>query len=183
MKKTDRRISRTRQLLLDSLIGLILEKGYEAISVTDITERANVGRSTFYAHFENKEQLLFSGHDGLTQSLLFHTQSPQRQDRADFFQQLFQHVADNKQLATAMIGKGGGDLMLGRMREVLIDFFLIQIRQKRLDEQKSQLYAASFASAIIGFLAHWLENDLDFSVMTMSEQADQIMNAMLTLAE
>ena len=45
--KTDRRILRTRQLLRDSLIALILEKGYDAVTVQDITDRANLGRIGF----------------------------------------------------------------------------------------------------------------------------------------
>jgi AcrR family transcriptional regulator len=55
-KKTapDRRILRTRRSLLDALVGLILEKGYEAVTVQDVIDRADVGRSTFYAHFHDK---------------------------------------------------------------------------------------------------------------------------------
>ncbi len=59
--KPDRRIQRTRQLLHEALITLILEKGYDAITVQDILERANLGRSTFYAHYQDKEALLLSG--------------------------------------------------------------------------------------------------------------------------
>jgi AcrR family transcriptional regulator len=56
--KADRRSQRTRQLLSAALIELMLEKRYDDISVQDIIERANVGRSTFYAHYLDKEDLL-----------------------------------------------------------------------------------------------------------------------------
>ncbi|HSB01311.1 MAG TPA: TetR/AcrR family transcriptional regulator, partial [Anaerolineales bacterium] len=56
--KTDRRIQRTRQSLRTALLGLIKEKGYDAISTEEITERANVGRATFYLHYKDKEDLL-----------------------------------------------------------------------------------------------------------------------------
>ena len=62
-KENDRRVRRTRALLRDALVTLILEKGYNAVTVQDIIDRANVGRSTFYAHFENKDKLLLSGFD------------------------------------------------------------------------------------------------------------------------
>jgi AcrR family transcriptional regulator len=68
-KRKDRRIQRTRQLLRGALFSLIQEKGFEPLSVQDIIDRANVGRATFYAHFENKEDLLLSGFDALRESL------------------------------------------------------------------------------------------------------------------
>jgi AcrR family transcriptional regulator len=58
--KIDRRKARTRQLLRDALMALIVEKGYEAISIQDIVDRANVARPTFYLHFKDKEELLFT---------------------------------------------------------------------------------------------------------------------------
>ena len=54
----DRRVQKTRQLLKDALVELILEEGYEAVTINEILDRANVGRSTFYIHFENKHELL-----------------------------------------------------------------------------------------------------------------------------
>ena len=59
-KKVDRRIQRTRRLLQDALITLILEKGYDKITVQDIIDEANVGRSTFYAHYLDKDDLMAS---------------------------------------------------------------------------------------------------------------------------
>lgn len=49
--KADRRSERTRQLLNAALIELMLEQRYDEITVQDIIDRANIGRSTFYAHF------------------------------------------------------------------------------------------------------------------------------------
>ncbi len=59
--KEDRRVARTRQLLRDALVSLILERGYDEVTVQDVLDRANLGRSTFYAHYRNKDDLLFSG--------------------------------------------------------------------------------------------------------------------------
>ena len=64
-RKKDRRVQRTNQLLRAALVSLIQEKGYENITVQNIIDRANVGRATFYAHFENKEDLLVSGFEDL----------------------------------------------------------------------------------------------------------------------
>ena len=57
-RKMDRRVQRTRKLLRDALMNLIMEDGYDAISIQDITEKANLGRATFYLHFKDKDELL-----------------------------------------------------------------------------------------------------------------------------
>src|SRR6202012_5392571 len=57
----DRRVRRTRDLLHRALLDLIAEKGYPHITVQDILDRADVGRSTFYTHYRDKEDLLRSG--------------------------------------------------------------------------------------------------------------------------
>ena len=68
-KRRDRRVERTQQLLRGALVSLIREKGFEALTVQDIIDRANVGRATFYSHFDNKEDLLVSGFEDLRASL------------------------------------------------------------------------------------------------------------------
>jgi AcrR family transcriptional regulator len=66
-KRVDRRIRKTQDLLRSALRSLIGEKDYDAITVQEILDRANVGRSTFYMHFRDKDELLTSGiHDILS---------------------------------------------------------------------------------------------------------------------
>lgn len=61
---------RTRRRLKEALLALLAEKRYDEITVRDLCGRADVGRSTFYAHFESKEDLLFSGFDEWLSSLI-----------------------------------------------------------------------------------------------------------------
>src|SRR5438067_9701914 len=60
MKRVDPRVVRTQQMLRDALIALILEKGYDAITIQDITDKAGLRRATFYLHYKDKEELLFA---------------------------------------------------------------------------------------------------------------------------
>jgi AcrR family transcriptional regulator len=53
-KNVDRRAQRTRQVLWQAFLEIMQEKGFTAMSIQEITERANVHRGTFYAHFANK---------------------------------------------------------------------------------------------------------------------------------
>src|SRR4030081_4055369 len=66
----DRRISRSRATLQHALTSLILKKGYEAIAIQDICDEANVGRSTFYAHYTSKDDLKRSGFEPLRRLLV-----------------------------------------------------------------------------------------------------------------
>jgi AcrR family transcriptional regulator len=59
--KTDRRSLRTRQMLISAMVELMQQKRYDSITVQEIADRANIGRSTFYAHFTDKDDLLVDG--------------------------------------------------------------------------------------------------------------------------
>jgi len=58
--KPDRRVKRTRELLLDALVHLLMERGYEKLTVQNLLDRAGVGSATFYALFQSKDELLAS---------------------------------------------------------------------------------------------------------------------------
>src|SRR5712691_3374816 len=65
----DRRIQKTQKLLHEALNSLIHEKDYDSIVVKEILDRANVGRSTFYMHFRDKDELLVTGMGDMLWSL------------------------------------------------------------------------------------------------------------------
>jgi AcrR family transcriptional regulator len=71
MTKTDRRVQRTRELLQKALIELISEHGYDAITILDIVDRANVGRTTFYLHYSSKDELFMSCHKAIVSAFHF----------------------------------------------------------------------------------------------------------------
>lgn len=68
-RKPDRRVERTRSQLHEALLALVVERGYDSITVQDILDRANIGRSTFYLHFRDKDELLLSGMEPLREAL------------------------------------------------------------------------------------------------------------------
>jgi len=116
----DRRVQRTRKLLQDALIELVAEKGYESVTIREILDRANVGRSTFYAHFQDKDQLLHSILDRLDElfeqhkkQLLDATKSTGNADKTDLgfslspTLSLFQFVGQNHRFFKAMLGNRG----------------------------------------------------------------------------
>src|SRR5215208_5139040 len=107
--KADRRSERTRQLLNAALIELMLEQRYDEITVQDIIDRANIGRSTFYAHFLDKEDLLVSGFTQVLDMLNVHSQQPNEVEdqTTPSLTRFFQHVQEHHQLYKALVHGGG----------------------------------------------------------------------------
>jgi AcrR family transcriptional regulator len=116
----DRRVQKTRKLLQDALIELVTEKGYEAVTIKEILDQANVGRSTFYAHFQDKDQLLHSILDRLDELFEQHkkqvleaTKNFGKVDMTDLTLgpsptlSLFQFVGQNHRFFKAMLGNRG----------------------------------------------------------------------------
>lgn len=71
MTGTDRRVQRTRQRLQEALIELIRERGYDAITVQQVVDRADVGRTTFYQHYGSKDELFMSCHESIASRFHF----------------------------------------------------------------------------------------------------------------
>src|SRR5258708_19807740 len=123
--KEDRRVGRTRKLLEDAVHDLIVEKGYEAVTVQDIIDRANVGRSTFYAHYTDKQQLLFSHFADLEahlseQQRLIRSKSADPVERVfGFSLAMFQHAQEYRRLWGAVVGKQTGVAIVRRIQGIL----------------------------------------------------------------
>jgi AcrR family transcriptional regulator len=114
---SDRRVRKTRRQLRDALVSLILVRGWQAVSVKDVCERAELGRSTFYVHFVDKEDLLLSAFDDLHRSLAEPKDGPPQAFR--FAESLVAHAHDNVRLYRALIGKKSGQVMQRRFRETV----------------------------------------------------------------
>src|SRR5215217_6191503 len=65
MAKIDRRVERTRERLQKALMDLIAERGYDSITIQDIVDRADLGRTTFYLHYNSKDDLFMSCHEAI----------------------------------------------------------------------------------------------------------------------
>ena len=123
----DRRVDRTERVLHAALMSLIQEKGFESLSVQDILDRANVGRATFYAHFDNKEDLLASGIERLRTSLreLQRRTASGVTDADDrlfaFSHELFVHAHEHRTVFRAMLGKRSGVVIQQLIHKMLID--------------------------------------------------------------
>lgn len=179
-KITDRRVQRTRQLLRDALVSLILEKGYQKITIQDIIDRANVGRSTFYSHYRDKDDLLLGGFDELAHDLHRHMRSPDttRDDHGHLLHSLefFIHACNNRELYIAMSESGGGDLILDIARQHMQNHIEVHLNQFPSigDEIPLPVITNFLAGSLLSMISWWLEQNLPYS----PEEMDEMFNAL-----
>lgn len=122
----DRRVQRSQRALLDALTQLLVERGFEQTTIADIAERANVGRSTFYAHFADKEALLRESLQGLR---VYLAEAAAALPRANvhpalaFSLPLLSHVNASRDLFAAIVTRRSSalDLVQGMLVELVSD--------------------------------------------------------------
>jgi AcrR family transcriptional regulator len=173
-KKDDRRVQRTQQVLRKALVSLIEEKGFEALTVQDIIDRANVGRATFYAHFDNKEDLLVSGFDGLRAVLKeLQRQANIRTASSDerlfaFSHEMFAHIADYRKVFRAMVGKRSGALVQQLLQKIVADLVRDDLRamvERRDDRSAPAEAVVQFVTGgFFGLAILWATGKLPLSV-------------------
>jgi AcrR family transcriptional regulator len=170
-EKQDRRRERTRHLLSEALVELIREKGYSAITVSDIIERANVGRSTFYAHFRDKDDLFAKEMARVIEVL---GQNVMHVSPAENFLfpslGLFRHVGEEYELYKALTWSSGAETWMKHVQKSLSDKieYGLATSQKKYSIPTPAL-AQFVAGSFLTLLKWWLDNKMIFSPEQMDE--------------
>jgi AcrR family transcriptional regulator len=125
-RSDDRRVRRTRDRLHAALIPLILEKGYDAVTIQDLLDRADVGRTTFYAHYRDKDDLLVAGLGSLRALLREHQRAALARGGDDdrllgFSRAMFEHADEQRALFRAIVGRRAGTIVMHHVRRVFAD--------------------------------------------------------------
>jgi AcrR family transcriptional regulator len=157
----DRRVVRTRQLLRQAIMALTVERGYEGVTVQDVLDRANLGRSTFYAHFRNKDDLLLSGFEEFL--TLLESLGSTEMGLAAFSLHMFRHVAAVRPLLAALFGHRGSPVLRERIQATL----------ERALRRRIELLAAperALASATIDMVAHFYTSALVAQITFMLDR-------------
>jgi AcrR family transcriptional regulator len=170
--KPDRRVRRTRELLRSALLSLIQEEGYDRITVQDILDRADVGRSTFYAHYRDKEDLLEGGFEDIRAVLDAERGASQEAPgrRTKLLQPLlavFQHVDEHRRFWGPLARKGGSDVAIRILRDNVTELTREHLRSqfptKDLDPTRLEAATHFVISACMGLIVWWLDNDIPYT--------------------
>tara|TARA_R100001244_G_scaffold129286_1_gene100597 strand:- start:15901 stop:16473 length:573 start_codon:yes stop_codon:yes gene_type:complete len=174
------RSQRTRELLLDTMYRLALEKDYRDITVQELLERTGVARSTFYAHFRDKEDLLVAGYEsiGVPPTKVCEV-SGDRRVLLDVSSWLFAATERHAELTTSFFSSPSQGVILAHLENILI----IQVRehyqkQGLYDSQglRGEVVVRCFVGALIGLWLWWVRHDYPSSAKEMTEAFDSLMN-------
>lgn len=177
--KDDRRSRRTRQLLGDAFVELMLEKRYDDITMQDILDRADVGRSTFYAHFTDKENLLLSQIERVIRELGEYTARQGGMAHGILPSlELFRHVKEQRRLMQALVWGQGAELLSRSLLQQMSQ--LIEMNLRSMSDEKNELViplavAAQFvANTFLMLLRWWFDEDMRHTPEQMNEMYQRL---------
>ena len=179
----DRRITKSKRALRAALIGLMEERGLDAVSVNDRCARADLNRGTFYNHFRDKEDLLVALEDEVMADLdRFQAQMQDltvrelmgyrvRKQPLPFLVELFDYLREQGDFLHAVLGPGG-DVRFGpRLRDAVCTNLIQSILHERYRNDPLPFvgyYVAFFASAYLGIIQRWIDTGMQESSEEMA---------------
>jgi AcrR family transcriptional regulator len=175
----DRRIQKTKRLLADSLGLLMREKEYEAITIQDIIDKANVGRSTFYAHYESKEMLLMNNIN-FQQELIHFTSNDPQHPMGINLPYLFNHLSEYSAIVKAIHGTPIGYQMGNHFAAILVTkivgFYKRRPLPAAMDKQLLQYRAEAVAAGIVRMVFCWVMDGTLVPASKMIAQAQEMLD-------
>jgi AcrR family transcriptional regulator len=173
----DRRVERTQTALRSALLELVLERGWDEVSVQAVCARAQVGRSTFYAHYADKEELLLSGFEGLSRELRTHVRRA-GSDRLAFVGPLVSHVSAHRRLFRALAGTRTARKVERRMLDVICS--LLELPPASELRSAAARYAAG---ACVELLTYWLDERSGLGARDVTRLFRQLTSALVRETE
>lgn len=183
----DRRAKRTKKMIRNALSELIEEKGYNNISITDLTTRADINRGTFYLHYIDKYDLLEQVEDEVIQEIYDEAKSTCHTDMLNldsiknlgsvnkpmpFMVKVFEGLKENSKFVKAILGPNGDPKFPIKMKK-LIETNLFEKKLVKSLKEEDMLVSAEYffsyvLSAHLGVIQQWLESGMEKSPEDMA---------------
>jgi len=174
-KSTDRRIIRTKRLIRDALTELMEEKGFEGITVRDLTQKAEINRGTFYLHYHDKYDLLEQSEAEILIEIQKIAQEINPLDFMNFNREdepfpfiinLFEFFQENSSFMKVILGPNGDASFQGKLKEFIKQTFFQNIMSKINSDNllvPADYLFAYVSSAHLGVIQHWLDSGMEKS--------------------
>ena len=183
----DRRVGRTRRAAHEALHSLILEKGYDRVTVRDVIDRADIGRATFYAHFQGKDDLLISGLAEMREFLrgrvatAVQAEDDRSGSRLGFTRALFKHAVDHRREYRVLNGSPAGRTMWKRVNKELTSLLLECLklndtvtRRRREPVVPIEIIEQYVVGAFLAVLTWWLDHGGPYTAEQMGDMFERL---------
>ena len=178
-RKPDRRIRRTCERLGSALVALIQERPIDDVTVQDVLDRASVGRSTFYVHYRDKDDLLLSQLEEFLERMSTALSiGKEESQRVVPVAELFAHIGSQKKLYRALADSGRlndfFDLAQGYFARGIEQRLMESKRLSNLQQVESGARASALAGSMLSLLQWWLDRGAKESPRAMDELFHQM---------
>lgn len=174
--KQDRRILKTKSEIKQALTELMEEKRFEAITVRDLTERANINRGTFYLHYQDKYDLLEQCEDEIIKNIVEHVRDLQVQDVEmiiakdkpfPFIIKVFEYIQKNADFLRAALGPNGDPSFQEKIKDMMIQNFFIKLGNFNTTVP-FEILTTYISSAHLGIIQYWVNTGMKQSPEEMA---------------
>lgn len=175
MNERDRRVKRTQRLLGEAFVELMLEKGYDNVTIRDITARADTAYATFFRHYKSKDEILLQRVDASMNELEKLTTQLQGHYYLHMGVMLFEHMQQNSTFYRRLFES----MSFSRhLQQRLAENFLVQSRKRISTPEEpplpAEIVANHMAAALLALMQWWLTHRQPYSPQRMAEIYDQL---------
>jgi AcrR family transcriptional regulator len=173
--KVDRRIKRTQKLLQEALIELTLEKGFDDVTIRDITDRADVGYTTFFRHYPDKEALLADVLNFMSEEFRQYITphsiftSPQKTGTL-----LFEYVRENRDLSRVLLNSTNTMALLRPVQEIGLQEAAEMFNAAVEGDVPIELAVSHLMTSLVMLIRWWLDHEMPYSPERMGEIAAEL---------
>ncbi len=184
------RVRRTRALLREALIGLIEERGFDALTIGELTERAMVSRAAFYRHYRDKYDLVEQIFEDAMNALFSAVGELGTKHPAGSWVSFFEHIASYDRLYRALLGAQGSPWFARKMRGSLAELIIERGRHAHgagTDDHRVHTFSDTFvpdlvSAMFVDAITWWLEQGCLYTPTEMATYTARLASAVLTEA-
>jgi len=185
-KKQDLRVVKTREAIQNAFVQLIEEKGFEAMTIKDITEKARINRGTFYAHYQDKYHCLSSYESELLEGIVdiakkhdpFRKTAGFESDSLPIAIDIFQYLDRNREMLKALLSPKGDPYFQSKLKQTTWELLYEKTAASLVDSEQMQVPPEFLASYISGAHLSVIQTWLDHGCKETPEEMAKILSVL-----
>lgn len=172
-KRTDRRVLRTKRLLTEGLMTLLMQKDIKDISVRELADYADINRCTFYLHYKDIYDMIEKIEDELflelNEILDLSGDTGSSPDPSPVLNNIFEFLYQNQTVIAAFLGPHGDRAFLNKIKELFKERMFSVWEEHSYQAENFEYYNSFIISGCIGMVEFWVQNNFQKSPEEMAQ--------------